>query len=71
LLESTNQPVEQIVQQVGYEDMSSFRKLFLNYTDLTPSQYRQKFMQGDSFSCFPVQSNVLLHNTDSVNEKVL
>jgi len=71
LLESTNQPVEQIVQQVGYEDMSSFRKLFLNYTDLTPSQYRQKFMQGDSFSCCPVQSNVLLHNTDSVNEKVL
>ncbi len=55
LLETTNQPVEQIVQQVGYEDMSSFRKLFLNYTELTPSQYRQKFMHGDSFSCCPVE----------------
>lgn len=51
LLETTNMPVEQIVLQVGYEDMSSFRKLFLNYTELSPSQYRQKFMQQAGFDC--------------------
>ncbi|WP_449360889.1 helix-turn-helix domain-containing protein [Alishewanella longhuensis] len=45
LLETTNQPVEQIVLQVGYEDVSSFRKLFIAYTEFTPSQYRQKFTQ--------------------------
>jgi transcriptional regulator GlxA family with amidase domain len=71
LLETTNQPIEQIVQQVGYEDMSSFRKLFLNYTELSPSQYRHKFMQGDSFSCCPVQSNAVQHKTDSVSEQTL
>lgn len=54
LLETTNMPVEQIVLQVGYEDMSSFRKLFLNYTELSPSQYRQKFMQQNDFDCCPV-----------------
>ncbi|MBZ9610489.1 GlxA family transcriptional regulator [Rheinheimera maricola] len=55
LLETTNQPIEQIVLQVGYEDVSSFRKLFLQYTELTPSQYRQKFSQGETFNCCPVE----------------
>ncbi|MEH8015674.1 helix-turn-helix domain-containing protein [Rheinheimera muenzenbergensis] len=55
LLETTNQPVEQIVLQVGYEDVSSFRKLFINYTELTPSQYRHKFMQEGHFNCCPAQ----------------
>ena len=59
LLETTNQPVEQIVLQVGYEDVSSFRKLFLQYTELTPSQYRQKFSQGDTFHCCPTDSAAL------------
>lgn len=56
LLETTNQPVEQIVLQVGYEDVSSFRKLFLHYTELTPSQYRQKFMHEGHFGCCPAES---------------
>jgi len=51
LLETTNQAIEQIVQQVGYEDVSSFRKLFIQYAELTPSQYRQKFMLGETFQC--------------------
>lgn len=51
LLETTNQPIEQIVLQVGYEDVSSFRKLFTAYTEFTPSQYRQKFTQESGISC--------------------
>jgi transcriptional regulator GlxA family with amidase domain len=65
LLETTNQPIEQIVLQVGYEDMSSFRKLFLTYTELTPSQYRQKFSQDGHFSCCPVQTAALTQNNSA------
>ena len=61
LLETTNQPVEQIVMQVGYEDVSSFRKLFLHYTELTPSQYRQKFMHQGHFGCCPAESATALN----------
>ncbi len=54
LLETTDQAIEQIVAQVGYEDVSSFRKLFVSYTELTPGQYRQKFSQEGHFNCCPV-----------------
>lgn len=42
LAESTLSP-EQIVQHVGYEDTSSFRRLFKQHTGLTLSAYRQRF----------------------------
>lgn len=53
LLETSRIPIEQVVLQVGYEDVSSFRKLFLQYTELTPSQYRQKFLLEPNWSCCP------------------
>jgi transcriptional regulator GlxA family with amidase domain len=43
LLERQNIPIEQVVQQVGYEDISSFTRLFKKSTSLSPSQYRKKF----------------------------
>jgi transcriptional regulator GlxA family with amidase domain len=43
LLETTSQGVEQIALDVGYEDASSFRRLFARITSQTPSQYRQRF----------------------------
>ncbi|MDO6775803.1 helix-turn-helix domain-containing protein [Shewanella sp. 3_MG-2023] len=43
LLETTELAIEQIVERVGYEDVSSFRKLFIQLTSLTPRAYRQKF----------------------------
>lgn len=42
-LEATNLPVEQIVLKVGYEDVASFRKLFVGQTQLTPKNYRERF----------------------------
>ena len=36
-------PVEQLLPVVGYEDVSSFRKLFQQYTSLTPKAYRERF----------------------------
>lgn len=43
LLETQNLPLEKVVQQVGYEDLSSFTRLFKKSTSLSPSQYRKKF----------------------------
>ena len=45
LLETTLLPLEQLTQQVGYEDVSSFRKLFQQYTQMTPKAYRDHFYQ--------------------------
>lgn len=47
LLETTAFSIEQIVEQVGYEDVSSFRKLFIQTTSLSPRAYRQKFNTHD------------------------
>jgi transcriptional regulator GlxA family with amidase domain len=43
LLESSDQPVEEISWAVGYEDPASFRRLFKRLTGVTPSAYRQRF----------------------------
>lgn len=43
LLETQNWAVDKIVQQVGYDDTSSFSRLFKRHTGLSPSQYRAKY----------------------------
>jgi transcriptional regulator GlxA family with amidase domain len=43
LLESSNLPLERIVEQCGYEDASSFRKLFARQVGMTPREYRLRF----------------------------
>lgn len=42
-LENSLQSLEEIVVEIGYEDMSSFRKLFRRHFGLSPSRYRQRF----------------------------
>lgn len=42
-LETTGAHVNQIVWQVGYEDVSSFQRLFKRETGLTMVEYRQRF----------------------------
>ncbi|MDU0112393.1 helix-turn-helix domain-containing protein [Psychrosphaera aquimarina] len=46
LLESSDLAIEQIVYEVGYEDVSSFRKLFMEIAELSPKAYRDKFHSG-------------------------
>jgi transcriptional regulator GlxA family with amidase domain len=43
LLESSDEPVEEISWAVGYEDPASFRRLFKRLTGLAPGAYRQRF----------------------------
>ncbi len=43
LLEKTMQSIDEITQQVGYEDPNSFRKLFKKNTGLSPNEYRNRF----------------------------
>jgi transcriptional regulator GlxA family with amidase domain len=43
LLETTFESIDGITRKSGYEDISSFRKLFKKYTGLSPSAYRRKF----------------------------
>jgi len=43
LLEDSSSSFDQIANDVGYEDPSSFRRLFIRYTGLSPSAYRSRF----------------------------
>lgn len=43
MLEATQQPVESIANQVGYEDAGFFNRLFKRQVNLTPAQYRKRF----------------------------
>jgi transcriptional regulator GlxA family with amidase domain len=42
-LESSALPLERIVELCGYEDVSSFRKLFARHVGMTPREYRLRF----------------------------
>jgi transcriptional regulator GlxA family with amidase domain len=42
-LETTSDAVEDITRRSGYEDISSFRKLFKKHTGLSPTAHRKRF----------------------------
>lgn len=44
-LENTLHSIEEITRRVGYEDGSTFRRLFKRHTSLSPREYRDKFLQ--------------------------
>ena len=48
LLEESHSDFEEITARVGYEDVSSFRRLFKRATGLSPAQYRRQFKGGIS-----------------------
>jgi transcriptional regulator GlxA family with amidase domain len=43
LLESTALPMEEITSRCGYEDVSTFGKIFKRWAHATPREYRQRF----------------------------
>ncbi|MEW9797022.1 GlxA family transcriptional regulator [Alteromonas sp. CYL-A6] len=46
LLETPHNALEKIVTEIGYDDVSSFSRLFKRHTGLSPSQYRAKFKRN-------------------------
>ena len=44
-LELSTESIEKISEQIGYEDMAFFSKLFKRLTGLSPTQYRKKFIR--------------------------
>jgi len=42
-LETTTDNIDDITRQIGYEDSSTFRRLFKKYTALSQREYRDKF----------------------------
>ncbi len=45
LLETERLSFDEITYRVGYEDSSTFRKVFLKYTGLRPKQYQRRFQR--------------------------
>lgn len=43
ILEATDQPIEAVANEVGYEDAGFFSRLFRRNVALTPAQYRKRF----------------------------
>lgn len=43
LLEDTDLPLERIIEQVGYRDVSSFRRLFKKEVAVSPKVFRERF----------------------------
>jgi transcriptional regulator GlxA family with amidase domain len=43
MLETGNEPIEAIANEVGYEDAAFFSRLFRRNVNLTPAQYRRRF----------------------------
>jgi transcriptional regulator GlxA family with amidase domain len=47
LLETGNQPIEEIAREVGYSDLASFRRLFRRQAGMSPGDYRRKLQLPD------------------------
>ena len=52
MLELTSQTIDQIARTIGYEDPTSFRRVFQRVMGMSPSDYRRRFSVAH-----PVQSN--------------
>ena len=44
LLQDTTVPINEIIERVGFEDMTHFGRMFKKYTGVSPSAYRDKFV---------------------------
>jgi len=46
LLEQTTQSFEKITENIGYDDVNSFRKVFFKVTGLSPSAFKSRFVRN-------------------------
>ena len=45
LLANTSQPITNIALDVGYDNQSTFNRIFLEAYGMTPKEYRNKFKE--------------------------
>ena len=45
-LESSSQSIQDLMQDVGYNDIKTFRQVFKRFTGVTPQDYRRKYGRG-------------------------
>jgi len=45
MIESSALPFERVAMEVGYEDVSAFRKTFVKITGQTPRDFRNRFVR--------------------------
>ncbi|MEZ4529030.1 MAG: helix-turn-helix domain-containing protein [Desulfobacterales bacterium] len=57
-LESSTDNIDEITRRIGYEDSSTFRRLFKKYTALSPREYRDKFLISKKKSNFALANEV-------------
>ena len=50
MLERGTNNLARLSEQVGYQDVSSFSRLFKRHTGLSPSHYRQRFSRTGTLS---------------------
>jgi transcriptional regulator GlxA family with amidase domain len=66
LLETSERSIHDITAQVGYTDAATFRRLFMNTTGITPSEYRRQFRRRPTAPCSapvaPRSAPVALHD---------
>ncbi|QBJ95843.1 helix-turn-helix domain-containing protein [Rhodococcus sp. ABRD24] len=43
LLETTDRPLGEIIERIGYQDAGTFRRLFVTQVGVSPADYRRKF----------------------------
>jgi len=48
LLENESRSFDEITSNVGYEDSSTFRRIFSKNTGLVPKEYRKKFQRASA-----------------------
>ncbi|CAN7718329.1 GlxA family transcriptional regulator [Caballeronia sp. 15715] len=54
MLETSQQSFDQVAWKVGYEDVGSFRKIFIRLTGLAPGDYRRRFQtQSEGMAAAP------------------
>lgn len=54
-LEQSDDAIDDVAWQVGYEDAAFFRRLFKRVTNLTPGAFRRQFRLPEEFAAAPVR----------------
>ena len=71
LIETSNLPIERVAGEVGYQDLSAFRRAFFHVTGQTPKAFRRRFVkwatQGPTPACWPAVISIAADFLDELH----